>query len=676
MDSISEVAYQLAIKTKYLAGQAKALTCQGVAKKYLGMATEAMTHHVASLAIYKQLKDSVAIARCYSNLGIAEKELGNFAAASRYQLASIRLAEKIGDEDGVARAHQNLGLVYKLQDLKNDALKHYRITESIYRRLKDTAQLIKVIENKIPIFTTKGLLDSAIRQNEEVLTLSLAQTKGKKRSSNLLSPIAVHKQISYFAAQNGDTAKAAKHRKEALALSKEYVKNVVGKGDKLTEGRARNALAGSFQMIGLLDSAKTQLEMGVKLMEESRNGPYLNGAYYGLAKLDSLMASDPIRPTAERLSLAQQSLRNFMLAENVKYKVLNEENYKQLQNLKLEFETELKDKEIANQKWLLQHQKWEINKQTFDLKLKNKENVIVATQNELLKTQADFDQLAIQNQEKKLAQQKLEAKFVGSVLELERRKNELKNKDLQAKIDLRDGILAGGVALIIIAWLLFWSFRLHRKLELQQVVLNQRQRLSADLHDDVGATLSSISIYTEAIKNKLKHSETENVMELVNKIGENARETISTLGDIVWNLNPMNDSAEKLFGRIESTAFTLLSAQNAQLEFKVDSRLYDLNFSIESKQNIFLIFKESLNNCLKYSGAKTVKIDLRKDNAILEMTLADDGHGFDLQKESNGNGLRNMKRRTESMQGSFAIQSSDKGTTTSARIPFSALLKS
>ena len=164
-------------------------------------------------------------------------------------------------------------------------------------------------------------------------------------------------------------------------------------------------------------------------------------------------------------------------------------------------------------------------------------------------------------------------------------------------------------------------------------------------------------------------------MELVNKIGENSRETISTLGDIVWNINPMNDTAEKLFIRMESTAIMLFSAQNTLLEFEADPRLSDFDFSLEAKQNLYLIFKETINNTLKYAEATQVKIGIKKADGNFEMAISDNGKGFDSSKESEGNGLKNMKRRVENFGGKFMLASSSAGTSTMVQIPVVALEK-
>jgi len=214
---------------------------------------------------------------------------------------------------------------------------------------------------------------------------------------------------------------------------------------------------------------------------------------------------------------------------------------------------------------------------------------------------------------------------------------------------------------------------LRREIETQLAIEKTRRDIALNLHDDVGSTLSSISIYTEAIKNKLKNDEPHRIIELVNKIGENARETISTLGDIVWNINPLNDTPEKLFIRMESSATSLFTAQNTMLEFEADSTLFSFDFSLEAKQNLYLIFKETINNSAKYGAATLISISIRESNNFLEMNISDNGVGFNLSQTSQGNGLKNIHRRTKDLGGTVTISSTDKGTQTLVLIPLASV---
>ncbi|MBL0098225.1 MAG: ATP-binding protein [Bacteroidetes bacterium] len=178
----------------------------------------------------------------------------------------------------------------------------------------------------------------------------------------------------------------------------------------------------------------------------------------------------------------------------------------------------------------------------------------------------------------------------------------------------------------------------------------------------------------------MTHNEPERVMELVHKIGDNARETITNLSDIVWSINPANDKGEVVFSRMESFASFLLSSKNIQLNFNCDEALRKMEFSMETRQHLFLIFKEAINNAAKYSNAKQVNVAVSLWNGKIKMSIADNGVGFTVPKWSEngksngsihngGNGLSNIRLRTDQLKGNLDIRSSAEGTTLELVLP-------
>jgi signal transduction histidine kinase len=674
VDSVCSIAYQMATKTGYKKGQAGALSRMGIAQKYLGNNLEALKSHFSALVLFKELKDSAAMAKTYSNLGTVEKDLGNFPRAIEYQLTSMRLAEKIKDQDGIARASQNLGLVLKLQHQYEEALKYYRVTETVYRKLKDTNQLVKLLNNKIIVFNTLGKLDSSLRQNDEIVQMS----NGKWIGTNvnyLLTPVGIHKQLAYNAFKKGDSAAGKMHVREALQKAKTCLFMVAKTGDKSLLGRARAALAGAYKQMGIWDSARTHALEALKIQEKLNNPSYLMGSYKTLSEIDSAEALDQTRSLDDRLFHAREALKYFRLAEITKYKVFNDENALQIQELKVRYEAEKKDQEIALLSKDNRLKSYDLKEKQLALELLRLRNRNNQSEIDLLHKSSDIQALGLSKAQAELKAKTLEERAKAALLSNTEKDKALKAKELEDEVFKRNLILIGALLALVLAYLLFIRFRLKTRLSHQQTILDQRKRLSADLHDDVGATLSSISIYTEAIKTKLKNNEPERVMELVAKIGENSRETISTLGDIVWNLNPINDSAERLFNRMESTASMLLSVQNSALGFQTDPQLLGFDFSLEAKQNLYLIFKEVINNAAKYARAQEVQVNLRKAGNDLELHISDNGLGFDTTQQAEGNGLRNIQIRTEVLGGTATVVSSPSGTDTLVKLPLNRLAK-
>jgi len=193
-----------------------------------------------------------------------------------------------------------------------------------------------------------------------------------------------------------------------------------------------------------------------------------------------------------------------------------------------------------------------------------------------------------------------------------------------------------------------YRYRLSQLIRLQKI----RNKISGDLHDDIGSTLNSISVYSEVAKQDAsKHA---HALEM---IGESSRKIIDAMGDIVWTINPDNDSFEDIILRMRSLAFNLLRAKNIEFTFRADESLNNLKLSMENRRNFFLIFKESLNNLVKYAEATQASIRLSYDDSLIKLLILDNGKGFDISQHSNGNGLNSMKRRAQEMKAQLKIES-------------------
>ena len=154
------------------------------------------------------------------------------------------------------------------------------------------------------------------------------------------------------------------------------------------------------------------------------------------------------------------------------------------------------------------------------------------------------------------------------------------------------------------------------------------------MHDDIGSTLSSISIYSEVAKKRTEKK--ENTNEVLSKIGHASRELIDKMSDIVWSLNPNNESFEQLQNRMMAFAAMILATRNILYDFIADEELKRIQFTGEQRKNIFLIFKEALHNIVKYADCKTACITLSVNNNSLMMTIKDDGKGFDVSQIADG----------------------------------------
>ncbi len=213
-----------------------------------------------------------------------------------------------------------------------------------------------------------------------------------------------------------------------------------------------------------------------------------------------------------------------------------------------------------------------------------------------------------------------------------------------------------------------YFYQLRKKtagIEKQLAVQFERQRISSDLHDDIGSTLSSINIYAGLAK-----KEADNALYL-DSIRQNVNEVVGKLDDLVWSINPKYDTigsmAERLYVYAESTA----KMKEIIFNISVDDQVKEIRPPAEIKHNLFLVTKEIINNAIKHSKCKHINVQFSGNSKELNAELNDDGNGFNINlTRKDRNGLTNIKQRVSEMQGEMEISSSaGAGTRIIIRIP-------
>jgi signal transduction histidine kinase len=204
---------------------------------------------------------------------------------------------------------------------------------------------------------------------------------------------------------------------------------------------------------------------------------------------------------------------------------------------------------------------------------------------------------------------------------------------------------------------------------LQKAVLNERLRISRELHDEVGATLSSISIFSQAAIQKNESGNVSDSKNILEKIGETSREVMGELNDTVWLINPLNDNLQKIMQRISNYALPLCRTRDIRFEIK-NTLTENPALSIEKRKAVYLIMKEAVNNSLKYAAAKSLIIQFEQKCESLHISVKDDGSGFTKNNAFAGNGLNNMQQRAKDVKGKIDINSiPQKGTEIILLIP-------
>ena len=199
-----------------------------------------------------------------------------------------------------------------------------------------------------------------------------------------------------------------------------------------------------------------------------------------------------------------------------------------------------------------------------------------------------------------------------------------------------------------------------------------RKRIATDLHDDIGSALTQISILSEVVHRRIGANDSP-VSEPLALIADSSRELVDSMSDIVWAINPEKDHLNDLLGRMRRFAADMLTARNIEFHFQTPNGEKDVQLGANIRREVFLIFKESINNLVKHSGCIRVEVRFQIDQDKLELTIKDNGKGFDTSAESDGHGLTSMKERAVGLGAEIGIFSEPgRGTTTTLHVPLGA----
>ena len=328
---------------------------------------------------------------------------------------------------------------------------------------------------------------------------------------------------------------------------------------------------------------------------------------------------------------------------------------RKLADLKTSHEVEKRDFEI---------QQLESDKAISTLQLKVQESSILQFQLEQEKARAanllQLRQIDLLNNESRLQQAQLSGNAAAldaqkaaihikeDSLKLLEREGEIHQLKLKSKTAFANYLIGAFLILCLLGFMAYKQYHTRQQLKLQKL----RNKIASDLHDDVGSTLSSISIFSEMAQQQSKE-----VQPLLQTIQNSSRNMLEAMADIVWTINPENDQFEKIVMRMRNFAFELLGAKQIDFEFNADEEINRMKLPMDIRKNLYLIFKEATNNLVKYSEASEAEFSIRNEEDKVVMMIRDNGKGFDPDQPSEGNGLKSMRKRAADMGADFLVKS-------------------
>ncbi len=225
--------------------------------------------------------------------------------------------------------------------------------------------------------------------------------------------------------------------------------------------------------------------------------------------------------------------------------------------------------------------------------------------------------------------------------------------------------------LVLISGLVFISVYLVKRkarqrimaLEIEKQMLEIRYRISSDIHDDIGAGLTRISLLSQLVHKESAKLLKDDSLQRIDKLGQTARQLISSLNELIWVVNPENDTLGNLMARIRNYAYEFFEDSEMRVEINFPDTFPDVKVRSDFRRHYLFIVKEALNNAMKYSCASVVKMQLSFEGHQFRFTISDNGIGFDLQNAKAGNGLRTMQKNAALVGADLQCESGkNKGT--------------
>ena len=584
--------------------------------------------------MYVRVMDKVIVATIHQK--------ADYARADSMSRQMAEIAVKINDWNGLLRSHRNRGINYLFKANYEQAIVYFKKTLEVAEQHNMAAVIIYGALINIAIGYDK------LGHDQLVLQTALKAIEMQERYNIRPRAPVAHRLIGGVLVKLGKPKQAIPYYRTAGVIFREL-------GDPRGIGIFERQLGEFYNDIKQPAQALPHFNEALKLAGQMNFDLLRFDSFDGLAK-SMRMLNKPDKG----LAYAQQALKIIEKQQNklgtciicgtiaglyvAKKDYTNAESYLK-KALTLAEENDYKDerKKLVQQ---LADLYGEQNKyqQAYTFQLEKNKLIDSAT---TVRTNTEVQRLVAKYEtEKKEAQIRLLQK------EKQLQQEEVKRTRFRTNALLTGAILLLLLGIAVSAWLLNRA-RLRRLEEAQTL----RAQIAHDLHDEVGSTLSSISMLSGHTDTLLSQNQPETAQKMVQKIYTDARQILESIDEIIWTINPGNDSLHRIALRLQEYAQPLMEAQNIHFSFQIDPGLENVPISMEVRRNLYLIGKEAINNLIKYAQATEATVRFEKKDSQLMVLIEDNGRGFVADGASQRNGQASMKQRAEAMGGTLAVQS-------------------
>ncbi len=622
-----------------------------------------------SLAFEYSRKDLVK-SRGYLNAAITiGKRTGNYKRLSASYSQLVYLLHDIGKPDSAEHYIDQVKNLYDnaSQSEKNDVgANYYTVGALYYKRIGAYQKAIPFFEKAIELFGKMNDRQSVAGQHLNLGNTYLAignyqkATEQHLKSLRIFEEIGNNRGISFCYQSLSNSFTQLKQYKQALVYANKSIKIKTTLNDRKGLGSAQSNLGDIYFGLGDFDKSILHFTNSLNLAREVKSLPDELGNYTNIAK--AYKAKKDFKQAADYFNqsrlLAKQLKDSSSLAAIETELIALQNNEKQLTVAESKLKSNIE----------LFEERGDLNRQASGFK-----NMV-----DFYTTNKEFDKALEYNNKYHSALDsitnndlQLQIKKMEELYNIEKKEKEItvlkKDQELsQARLQRQKTFQFGAAILLglllLSGLLLFNRYKLHQRMK----QLELRNQIAADLHDEVGSSLSSIHMLSQMATqpgNESTH------IEILSRMSTNAKETMDKMGDIVWMIKPGETEAGSLKQRMERFAYEIGSSKNIEMQLNLQE-LEQVKLNMEQRKNIWLIFKEAVNNAVKYSGTVKMEISALLQNKELIMQIKDFGRGFDSGVIKKGNGLDNMQHRAKELMATLITESLiNTGTTIKLAVP-------
>lgn len=576
-----------------------------------------------ALKLSKEVKNKVGEAQAYNDIGILHYSLAEYPKSLNFYKKGLKIRTELNDSMGIAALYNKMGLIYQ---------NTFKLDSAIFYATK----ALKIYEDKNNIRYSLALknnianIHKGLKQYKKALNAHLEIAKINDSIKDFLALTRSYNNTANAYLFLNDTTNSVKYYKKSIALAEEnnYKKELAAVYNnfgallhsKKDYAGATNYISQSLALRKELNDnhgiASTSLHLAGLYLDLGVLNKAENNLYLGLKLSEQSDANELKIDAYDKLTTYYALKKNTdsiiyykELFKSLKDSVFSKQVLKEVAEVQEKYNAAEREKEILSQRA-------DLAENELDLNRKNTQIIGLV----------------------------LAAVLLSILGYLVYKQQKLKNNQLQKESELKEALV---------------------KIETQNKLQNQRLRISRDLHDNIGAQLTFIISSIENLQYGFK-IKNDKLIDKLGSISLFTKDTIYELRDTIWAMNKNSISLEDLQARI-SNFIDKARTSNSKTTFNFnidDSISKQLEFTSVKGMNIYRIIQEAINNAVKYASASNVDVSIKKVKENIQLSVKDNGKGFDETEITLGNGLNNMNKRAQDINASIDVSSvKNEGTT-------------